>query len=104
MKRAELETKFREIVKRDTNLDAQEQNALWDQYLYAWEGADCGLCAEELQHRLSMIAGVLEYLDFMVKIKTDEALWMLMNEVEAFAYKVAEDWSNSSWSAEKAVQ
>ena len=104
MKRHEMEQRFREIVKRDTKLDAQEHLALLDQYLYAWDGADCGLCGEELQNRLSRIAGVLDYLDFMDKIKTDEALWMLMNEIEAFAYKVAEDWSNSSWSAEKAVQ
>ena len=89
MTRKELEERFLEIVEKDTTLDSKERNALLDQYVYAWDAADVGLIAEELNNRLNRIAGVLDYLQTMYKIQDDEDLWMLMNEIEAYAQKGA---------------
>ena len=90
MTRKEMESRFHEIVNRDTELEAQEQAALLDLYTYAWDAADVGLMAEEMNNRLCRIAGVLDYLDFMHKIKDEEDLWMLMNEIEGYGYQKAE--------------
>ena len=87
MTRKELEERFLKIVEKDTTLDRNERNALLDQYVYAWDAADVGLIAEELNNRLNRIAGVLDYLQTMYKIQDDEDLWMLMNEIEAYAMK-----------------
>lgn len=89
MTRKELEERFLKIVEKDTTLDRNERNALLDQYVYAWDAADVGLIAEELNNRLNRIAGVLDYLQTMYKIQDDEDLWMLMNEIEAHAQKGA---------------
>lgn len=89
MTRKELEERFLKIVEKDTTLDRNERNALLDQYVYAWDAADVGLIAEELNNRLNRIAGVLDYLQTMYKIQDDEDLWMLMNEIEAYAQKGA---------------
>lgn len=104
MTRQEMETKFREIVQKETKLDAKEQNALLDQFVYVWDAADLGLEAEELESRMMRIAGVLDYLDYMDKVKDDEKLWMLMNEIEVFWQEVRQDWSRSSWSGAEVKQ
>lgn len=87
MTRKEMENRYHEIVMRDTTLDAQEQVALREQYIYAWDAAEIGLLAEELQHRLMKVAGVVEFLNDMGKIRDDEDLHMLMNEIEDCGYK-----------------
>ncbi len=91
MTRKEMETRYREIVKKDTMLDEREQTALLEQYLYLHDAAEIGLIDEELLIRVSRVCGVIEFLNDMGRIQDDEDLWMLVNEIEAYGYKHREE-------------
>ena len=86
MTSTELGNEYLRIIKKDTTLDAGEQVALLNQFIYAWDAADIGLLSQELQERLNRLAGVLDFLQSMGKIQDDEDLWMLMNEIEKYGY------------------
>lgn len=101
MTSTELGNEYLRIIKKDTKLDAGEQVALLNQFIYAWDAADIGLLSKELQERLNRIAGVLDFLQSMGKIQDDEDLWMLMNEIEKYGYEKAWEENGPAADAER---
>jgi len=86
MKHNELEAKFREIVKKDTKLDEREQMALLDLYIELNDMAEIGML--EMARDASLkVTGAITLLMDLGKIRDDEDLHMLINEIEAEAYK-----------------
>jgi len=86
MKHRELEEKFREIAKKETKLDEREQTALLDLYIEMNDMAEIGML--EMARDASLkVTGAIQLLMDLGKIRDDEELHMLMNEVESEAYK-----------------
>lgn len=91
MKREEMKQRCEVAMAKDTELNNLERRALLDQYDDAWNTADLCLMQEVMMMKLSRIAGVLEFLNYLGKIKDEEDLWMLMNEIESYWYKRVEE-------------
>ena len=98
MTRKEVEERFAAIADKDTDLSGIERIALQDMYEMMWDQADLGL-TESARETSLKIAGAIELLTYLRKIKDDEDLHMMMNEIESLAYKVANGDVESSWSA-----
>lgn len=90
MNRKELGTRFGEIVKKDTKLDERECMALLDLYIEMMDEAELGLVTVATNTSLK-ISGAIELLMDLGKIQDDEDLHMLMNEIEAEAYKALQE-------------
>ncbi len=90
MNKAEVEARFREIVKKDTKLDEREQLVLLNMYIEMMDMAELGL-VERMSNTSLKITGAIELLMDLEKIQDDEDLYMLMNEIEAELYKRAEE-------------
>ena len=96
MTRREMENRYHDIVIRDAKLDAQEQVALLNRYIEMLDAADVGL-VEQMDMCASRIAGVTLFLEEMRKISDAEDLWMLMNEIESYGYRVAKGGEKMDW-------
>lgn len=101
MTNREMEEKFRQIVDRDTTMDGREKEALLNLYVSALYEAELGYTNEMMMAATCKVSGAIEMMSYMGKIRDDEDLYMLLNEIEAFAYQVAEDWTRSPWFAGK---
>ncbi len=104
MTRREMEERYRKIVKKDTKLDAQEQVALLNLYIGVLDDAEVGRDEETMLISISRVFGAMEYAGYLGKIRDDEDLCMLLNEIEAFGAEVRKDWSKSPWCAKKVVE
>ena len=82
MTHSELTKKFEEAVRQEPELDDHEWTALSGMYHSMLFDKKHELQIS-LDEQILKIAGVIEFLAGCGKIRNDENLWMLMNEIEA---------------------